>query len=338
MLSFVRAQGRFRSESNRQPRIREFNAMSVTLIAAVVALVLGHLAPALAVALRQYGWYGDWLRWLDTKFAEGSFWRGPWGIALAVLPPLLLVALFQAALEEPLLGLGGLLFGIAVLFFTWGPRDLDVDVEVIIDAPDPKARRAAAARLWPRTGTVSLDGGALAEAAFRNALRRWFGVLFWFLVLGAVGAMLYRLVQLAADGIPDDATRDAASERRLPLETLRGTRTLLTVLEWPVAQLMTLALALVGNFDSVLGAWRSAGGASFRLDNRFLGAAARASVNSELADEAADYEGQEDQARLDGIASVADLPELRDAMSLIWRSLLVWLAALALFVIAGFVN
>jgi AmpE protein len=35
--------------------------------------------------------------------------------------------------------------------------------------------------------------------------------------------------------------------------------------------------------------------------------------------------------------TATDLPELRDAMSLVWRSLLVWLAVLALFVIAGFV-
>ena len=34
----------------------------------------------------------------------------------------------------------------------------------------------------------------------------------------------------------------------------------------------------------------------------------------------------------------AELPELRDAMSLVWRSLLVWLAVLALFVIAGLVS
>nr|MBA3487439.1 hypothetical protein [Lysobacter sp.] len=298
--------------------------MSVTLIATVLALVLGHLWPGLAAAVRQYGWYGGWLRWLDMRFAEGSFWRGRWGIGLALVPPLLGVGFFQVALDSPLLGLGGLLFAIVVLFYTWGPRDLDVDVEAIIDAPDPLARRAAASRLWPRAGTVSLEGGALAEAVFRSALRRWFGVLFWFLLLGPFGALLYRLTQLAADGIPDDIASEAAGERRLPLENLRGARVLQAVLEWPVAQLMALALALVGNFDSVLGAWRSAGGASFRLDSRFLGPVARASVNSELAEEAADYVGEDQRPDANEIPSVADLPELRDAMSQIWRSLLVW--------------
>ena len=307
--------------------------MSVTLIAVVAALVMGHLAPSLAAALRQYGWYGDWLRWLGTRFPEGSFWHGRWGIALALVPPLLVVGLFQAALDEPLFGLAGLLFAIAVLFYTWGPRDLDVDVDAIADARDARTRRDAAARLWPDGAAPSLDGGSLVGAVFRSALRRWFGVLFWFLLLGPLGAVLYRLAALSAEG--DHA-------RNLPSETADGARTLLAILDWPVAQLMTLSLALVGNFDTVLGAWRDGGGASFKLDNGFLDAVARASVRVELAEEAADRadEQAEHIASGDGgsTAAVADMPELRDAMSLVWRSLLVWLAVLALFVIAGFVG
>src|SRR3970282_994329 len=122
----------------------------------------------------------------------------------------------QSALDRPLLGLAGLVFALAVLFYTWGPRDLDVDVEAILDARDPLARRAAAARLWPRTGTASLEGGALAEAVFRSALQRWFGVLFWFLLLGPVGALLYRLTQLATDGGDGDLPAPG-----LPPEALR---------------------------------------------------------------------------------------------------------------------
>lgn len=303
--------------------------MSETLIAAVVALVLGHLAQSLAASVRHYGWYADWLRWLGARFPEDSIWRGRWGIALALVPPLLAVGLFQLALDEPLYGLAGLVFGIAVLFYVWGPRDLDLDVDAIAAANDPLSRREAAARLWPEGETPSLDGGSLVEAVFRNALRRWFGVLFWFLLLGPLGAVLYRLTALSAEG-------EAA--RELPGETIEGARTLLAILEWPVAQLLTLALALVGNFDTVLGAWRESGGAALSLDNRFLGAVARASVKTELAEEAADY--AEENGTGTGAAALAasEQPELRDAMSLVWRSLLVWLAVLALFVIAGFVS
>jgi AmpE protein len=313
-------------------------SISVTLIAVVVALLLGHLAQSLAASVRHYDWFSNWLRWLDGRFPEGSFWRGRWGIVVALLPPVLAVGLFQAALDEPLLGLVGLVFGVVVLFYAWGPRDLDLDVQAIVDAPDTAARRAAAARLWPEGVTPSLDGASLVEAVFRNALLRWFGVLFWFLLLGPMGALLYRLTALAAEG---------PGAGSLPYETRSGARKLKAILDWPVAQLMTLSLALVGNFDTVLGAWREAGGAMFQLDTRFLGAAARASVKCELAEEAADYADDVGNAEAgEGglppppppLQPSGEVPELRDAMSLVWRILLVWLAVLALFVIAGWVN
>ena len=303
--------------------------MSIALIAVVVALLLGHAAPALATSVRDFGWFSHWLRWLDARFPDdGGFWRGRYGIALALLPPLLLVALFQLALDAPLLGLAGLLFAIAVLFYCWGPRDLDVDVEAIIAAPDPVARHAAAAALWPHGGAPTVEGPALVEAVFANARQRWFGVLFWFLLLGPFGALLYRLAALAADGEPAGT---------LPAATHAGARWLLALLDWPVAQLMALSLALVGNFDSVVGAWKEHGGASLRLDADFLGAAARASVRSELADAAMDDFADGAIDARTAMVALGELPELRDAMSLVWRILLLWLAVLALFVLAGFV-
>ncbi|MEO6104561.1 MAG: cobalamin biosynthesis protein [Pseudoxanthomonas sp.] len=298
--------------------------MSITLVAVVIALVLGHIAPALVTQARSYTWYGHWLQWLDMHAGgEHGFWRGRYGVVLALLPPLVLVALLQWWLRLPLLGLIGLLFGIVALVYAWGPRDLDVDVEAIIDAHDPASRREAIAHLCPEPTTVATDGAALVEAVFRNALHRWFGVLFWFLLLGPVGALAYRLVALAAEG---------AFARLLPNDTLAGARVLQSVLDWPVAQLMTLSMALVGNFDSVFNAWRDAQGNRMQLDSGFLGAAARASVSSELAEEAEEY------AEEGMLQAMRELPELRDAMSLVWRILLLWMAVLALFVIAGWVS
>jgi len=304
--------------------------MAATLIAVVAALLIGHMARSLAASMRQYDWYGNWLGWLETQLSGNAFWQGRWGATFALLPPLAALGLFQLALREPLYGLAGLVFAVAVLFYAWGPRDLDLDVDAIVNAPDATTRRAAMATLWPGTAPLVVDGGTLVSAVFQNALRRWFGVLFWFLVLGPCGALLYRLAVLASEG---------AYARRLPLEAAEGARTLLELLDWPVAQLLTLSLALVGNFDTVLGAWREAGGASFSLDHRFLDAAGRASVRTELAEEAADYAEEFGTPSDPGTAAggASDLPELRDAMSLVWRSLLVWLAVLALFVIAGFV-
>lgn len=303
--------------------------MFTTLLAVVVALALGHLAQPLAAAVRQFGWFGQWLRWIDGRFPGDGLWRGRYGVVLALVPPLLLVGLFQLALDGTVFGLPSIVFGIVVLFYAWGPRDLDADVDAIVQTDDPVARHAAAARLWPAGEAVSLSGSSLVGAVFRAARRRWFGVLFWFLVLGPVGALLYRLAAIAAEG---------DGNHLLPAGTLSGARGLLRILDWPVAHLMTLAMALVGNFDAVFTAWRENGGASFALDAGFLAAAARACVRIELDEEAS--EETESGVEVGGamVAGAPELPELRDAMSLAWRVLLVWAAVMALFVVAGWVS
>ena len=300
--------------------------MAATLLAVIVALAIGHLAPDIAAGLRRYDWFAGWLRWLNAQFPEGSFWRGRYGIALALVLPLLVVGLLQVALDKPVWGFVGLLFDIAVLVYCWGPRDLDLDVAAVLDAPDAVARRNAAARLGLVGDAAKLDGPTLVEAVFRTALRRWFGVLFWFCVLGPFGALLYRASVLAAE----------CDDCQLAQETASGAKAWLAILEWPVSQLATLALALVGNFDSVMGAWREEG--AFGLHGGLLGTAARASVRSEIAEEVADYTESGVPASTALAEAFGELPELRDAMSMVWRILVLWLAVIALFVIAGWVS
>lgn len=297
--------------------------MFMTLAAVVIALALGHVAQGLAAAVRRHGWFDDWLRWLGAKSRADGAWHGRWGIALALSPPLLAVGLLQWALDAMLYGALGLLFGIGVLFYCWGPRDLDLDVDAIVDAPDAAARSAAIARLSPN----GADMPTLVVAVFHAARRRWFGVLFWFLVAGASGAVLYRLAALAAE---DDAAL-------LPADNANGAKRLLAWLDWPVSQLMALFMALVGDFDTVFSAWKQNGGAGFDADADFLGAAGRASVRSELADDAQDYADAGESAS-EIARDLGPMAELRDAMSLVWRTLVAWLAVIALFVIAGWVS
>ena len=295
--------------------------MALTLIAVVLALVLGHVAPGL-VGLRRYGWFVGWLQWLGRLFGGQSAWQGRFGLLLGVGLPVLLIAVVQLLLSDRFYGLPLFLFALAVLIYSWGPRDLDLDVDAVIEARDADARRVAAASLFPEGGEPVIEGPSLVEAVFRCALWRWFGVLFWFLLLGPAGAIAYRLVSLSAQG---------EAQRVLPPAQSEAAHLFVALLNWPVAHLMTFGLALAANFDGVLAAWRdwhAHGG--MRLDVGFLGAAARASVVCELA--------EEDAYAIDGPAQAPALLELHDAMSLVWRVLLLWLAVLAIFVVAGFVN
>ena len=302
--------------------------MSAALIAVVLALVLDHAAPPL-VQLRQYGWFERWLGWLSAR-ADSALFTSRYGIVLSLGPLLVLVGLIQWALALHFFGLPGFLFSLAVLFYCWGPRDLDVDVAAIVDADDATQRSVAIQRLAGDGAPIPQDQSALVASVFEGALSRWFGVLFWFLVLGPFGAVLYRFAHLGSQ---------PAATAHLPVDHADAYRRLALILDWPVAQLMTLALALAGNFDAVFSAWRDwhaaqrAHGPSF--DHGFLAAAACAGVNCDLA------EAREDDD-LEGIEPpTPDWPALSavtDAMSLVWRVLLVWLAVVALFVLAGFVD
>ncbi len=295
--------------------------MDLALIAVVLALVLGHVAPGLG-SVRRYGWFIGWLHWLGRLFAGQTAWQGRFGLLLAVGLPVLVIGAVQWLLGDHFYGLPLFVFALAALIYTWGPRDLDLDVNAVVEARDAGERRAAAAALFPEGGEPVIEGPSLVEAVFRCALWRWFGVLFWFLLLGPAGAVLYRLVSLSAQG---------EARRLLPSAQSEAATLFIGILNWPVAHLMTFGLALAANFDGVLGAWRdwhAHGG--IRLDVGFLGAAARASVVCELA--------EEDAYAIDGPAQAPALLELRDAMSLVWRVLLLWLAVLAIFVVAGFVN
>ena len=294
--------------------------MFTTLVAVIAALVLGHLAALPLAALRDWHWFGTWLRW--WRGHGGGWASGRFGLLPAIAAPVLLAGLLQWWLHGRLYGLPALLFGVAMLVWCWGPRDLDRDVEAVLDAEDTPAHGVAVSRLQAAGGSLHQDAPSLLDATIHDALRRWFAPLFWFLLLGPAGVLLYRLLAQVVHG-PQAA--DASADARA------GAGWALALLEWPVAQLMVLSMALVGNFDTVFSAWRGAAGNRWALDLGFLGAATRAGVGMELAEDAED-------ARAAGIVlPLQAQPELRDAMSLVWRMLLAWMAALALLVIAGWV-
>ena len=55
--------------------------MAIELVAALIVLLVLIVWPGNVAGLRQFGWFRSWLQWLNAQFPEGSFWRGPYGIA-----------------------------------------------------------------------------------------------------------------------------------------------------------------------------------------------------------------------------------------------------------------
>ena len=287
--------------------------MTIVFIAALLMLFIAHGAPALA-HWRDFGWLRAWQEKVGRPGGDA------FGLALCIGVPVLACALVQVALHGKVLVLLALAFATAMLFYCWGPRDLERDVEAIDKAPDSDRRVAAAQALRgdEMQQPLAFECASLVEATFSAGLRRWFGVLFWFALLGPAGALLYRLTQLLAF-TPAFAEGRSEGQRTLLERTSR-------VLDWLPAHLMALSLALASNFDAVFKTWHdyhAANGKGYlSLDIGFLGAIARASVVADVA-----AEGEQ--------AGRNPLVALDDAMVLIRRVLVVWLTIMAVIVLAG---
>ena len=286
--------------------------MAIRLLVALIALGLLHWQPRLAHWRNDAG-FRRWVAQLGDTSGTGR-------VVLALLLPLVLCALATWLLGlPPLADLLQLLFALAVLLFCFGPHAFEADLEAIIKAPDQPSREAAAQALSDDGDPVAWHAVALGEATAYAALRRRFGVLLWFFLLGPAAALLYRLAQtlgrdqtLRVDGTARTAARSFAN-----------------VADWLPAQLMVFTLALVGHWDAVIDAWKrwhkqQSPNSWYVEGPGFLGAAARADVEVDI--QAGDGYAEE---RID---TLGELIRLRGALL---RALLAWLSVVALMVLAG---
>ncbi|GMU44123.1 MAG: hypothetical protein IT479_13080 [Xanthomonadales bacterium] len=292
--------------------------MALALLAILIVLVLGLLAPELA-RLRQFLWLRAWIGWLEARVGGASPWTHALGLALVLLPLAGLVVLVDWTLGDRLHGLLRFVFALTVLYLCWGPRDLDDDALSAARAESPEDRAEALRSLGGTPGDAAVKSAGLVDQVFAAGLARWFGPIFWFVAFGPAGALAYRLTQLLAQ----------SPELRvvLPQAQVAAADRLHTALAWLPAQLMTLALALASDFDAVGKAWRehhqAHGQGLLYLDLGFLSATARACVD--LDDE--EFVGSDGQPIRD--------EAVEEARRLLWRVLVVWLAMLSVIVLAG---
>jgi len=290
----------------------------MTIIAILLAFALCHFVRELG-RFRKNRWLGSWIKFANDAFGKFPGWKDILGFLTIIALPVLLLLLLNQLLYSTLGSAGAFLLAIVVLVYTYGPKDLDTEVAAIIESEDEDSRQEALGKLLG--GPVPDDHDACralaVESVFREALRRWFGIIFWFAVLGIVGAFLYRLVDwLVKEDYPITDDQKGLFVR------------LRQIMDWPAAQLMTLSLAVATDFDSVFVAWKQyhdeQGHGLFEGDNGFLLTSARSIVLT-------------GHAARDGYADQLDGPMigLQQAMDLTWRILGVWMTALALLLLIG---
>lgn len=228
------------------------------LLALLIGLAVERLATQL-FHLRQ-------LRWLDNAIDFG-FRQAE---RLANWPALILVVVIAFLLVLPIglvrFGLGDTLFGfpylilaIFVLFFSLGPKDIGEDVDEYCEAVENDD-----AELIESTAKALIEDDVPEDAARRivmveeavciQANNRLFAVVFWFVLLGPVGAWAYRVTDL----IRRRAVFNALREDQPGGDTLvESTERMHGWLAWIPARLTAVGYAMAGSFDGALSAWRA---------------------------------------------------------------------------------
>lgn len=219
----------------------------MTFLAIVLALLVHKWHGALP-RLQRDDWYRDWTQ----RLAATGSWiaRGPQRLVVAIGLPVLGLWLALHWFGGGLLGLVALALNLLTLCYAFGRGDLRQQLAKLgedLDRHDLQAAYHDAAAFNPQQREpVADDQRSLNEEIVEHLsyryLERHFAVIFWFVVAGAPGALLYRL---------------AAIERTLPLadDDARRSARWLRWLEWLPVRLLGLTLALVGNFHSCLAKW-----------------------------------------------------------------------------------
>src|SRR5690554_5556096 len=196
----------------------------------------------------------NWLDWLQSR----RFIRAISGahLLLGILLPCAVLALLVAFVADFLSPNWLFFVYVPVLLYSLGRGNFSAEVNAYISASE-RGDNVVATRLSDNMRGGAESAGEVAELEswpelHRQTLRiisyrgfeRMFAVLFWFFILGAVGAFMYRLSVIYREGTSVDA------DRKLAVKWL-------WLLEWPAVRLMGLTWAMVGNFESCYRCWQN---------------------------------------------------------------------------------
>ena len=298
------------------------------LIALLIGLVVERLATQL-FHLRE-------LRWLDRIIDSGFCQADRFANWPALIPVIILAVLLVAPVLLVVFGLGDALFGfpylllaIFVLFFSLGPKDIGEDVDDYCTAleteDEDEIRNTAKALAEKELPPDPLERiRAVEEAICVQANNRLFAVIFWFVLLGPIGAWSYRITDLIRRRAVFNAARDDDSQKTAAV-VLEAAGQIHGWLAWIPARLTAIGYAMAGSFEGALTAWRATDGNNARTQSEHSEALlARVGIGA-LALQSDDDETVSDRGVRGATA----------ANGLVFRLLFIWAAVIAAMTLYG---
>ena len=271
--------------------------------------------------------FGRMVSWIEKRMHADQRWVGVLAWSLAALPLSLVLWSVQRVMPAWI----SWVIAVCVLYFTLGLRSLGEHarpVATALQAEDLDTARSAVGRMVSRD-TAALNASQVAAAATESVLENGndavFGALFWFVVLGAPGALLFRLAN----------TLDAMWGYRTPRYECFGwaAARIDDVLNLLPARLTAFTYALCGNFNGALHCWRTQ---ASQWDSPNAGpvmAAGAGALDVRLGG-AAPYNGVwEDRPQL-GEGDAPDAVSIFRALRLLRNGVILWLAVALLIALA----
>ena len=269
---------------------------------------------------RQPAWFNRYLIW-SRQLPWGEWMSQSISGILIILAPLLIAAgLLQAIFDDILGGIPELLFASTVLLLCLGPRDLQRQIQSLIDAWDAGDEESAQ-RIENELNSdapdteESTNRQPIAINILKQAYARTFSVIFWFVILGPIGAILYRASYTLKQTMP--GMEDLGLDFRI------GINRLLYILDWLPVRITAFTYALSGNFhNATYGWWNSDNDDENDNTDSILSNAGRGALG--LDDATHDHDDPSLEAEM--------------AQALTLRSLTIWVGLLALIAITNWIS
>lgn len=200
---------------------------------------------------RNQKWFEQYVHRLKSLTGDNkTLWGGPMSLAVILVPVVIVLAILWS-IAGRFSGIVELAVGFAVLWFCFGPTNLQESlVHYLKKDADPalaeqEVKAAAGDLINPQTFNRSVT-----ELIFWQAHERFFGVIFWFLILGPVGALLYRLVSW----MQENASR---MQSEFYPQYAHNVYQLYWVIAWIPSRLAALSYTLTGNFMPGFDTWKN---------------------------------------------------------------------------------
>ena len=310
----------------------------MTLFSIIIALALEqlHALPVQTVVraplARLAAFLEDTLN--DGKRSHGAI---AWGLGVAL--PAVLVSLLYAVLMhfQPVLAF---LLAIAVLYLTTGFRQFShffTGIHLALRLGEVEQARQLLAE-WRGHAGDRLTASEIARLSIEQALifshRHVFAPLLWFAVMGPAGALFYRLSH----------SFDEFWGKRGELEFGKFgefTHQAFALIDWLPLRVTAAAFAVVGDFEDAVHCWRTQAGRWPDGGSGILLASGAGALGIRLGmpvhDSIQEVGEAGDRPEL-GLGEDADPDFMQSTIGLVWRSLVLGLAVLALVWVSSWVG